>query len=74
MLTLEAQEYLPEGLARHSSWSDTPDQHILRTDEVEKSDKTWDEERLSEWEARVNGGERWEWRRSDLDEMQEEED
>ncbi|OCF41837.1 ATPase [Kwoniella heveanensis CBS 569] len=55
-------EYLPHTLATHSSHSAYPDEHILKTAEAEKKGKTWDEERLGEWEWRINGGKEWDGR------------
>ncbi|WVF70115.1 hypothetical protein IAT40_004903 [Kwoniella sp. CBS 6097] len=56
-------EYLPNTLANHSSHSSYPDEHILKSAEAEKRGKTWDEERLGEWEWRINGGKDWSGRR-----------
>ncbi|WVQ97769.1 hypothetical protein IAU59_004883 [Kwoniella sp. CBS 9459] len=55
-------EYLPHTLATHSSHSPYPDEHILKSAEAEKRGKTWDEERLGEWEWRINGGKDWDGR------------
>ncbi|WVR04386.1 hypothetical protein IAU60_001388 [Kwoniella sp. DSM 27419] len=52
-------EYLPHTLANHSSHSAFPEEHILRTPASEKKGKMWDEDRLSEWEWRVNGNKEW---------------
>ncbi|KAK4689799.1 putative ATPase, partial [Tremellales sp. Uapishka_1] len=54
-------EYLPFQLAKHSSFSNTPEEQILRSEEVEKSGKRWEEDRLHEWEWKMN--ERKEWMR-----------
>lgn len=51
--------YLPEELARHSSWSREGDEHLLKTPDAELREKEWDEERLREWEQDVNHGEPW---------------
>ncbi|KAL1408436.1 DNA-dependent ATPase mgs1 [Vanrija albida] len=53
-------ETLPPPLAERSSMDPkAPMRHILRTPEHEASDKTWDEERLKEWEHHANGGKPW---------------
>ncbi|WVQ84071.1 hypothetical protein IAT38_006216 [Cryptococcus sp. DSM 104549] len=55
-------EYLPHTLAQHSTHSDTPKEHILKSAEEFQKEKKWDEGRLSEWEYKVNGGADWEGR------------
>ncbi|WWD07998.1 hypothetical protein V865_006108 [Kwoniella europaea PYCC6329] len=55
-------EYLPHTLANHSSHSPHPDEHILKSAEAELKEKNWDEDRLSEWEWRINGNKEWEGR------------
>ncbi|WVW78785.1 hypothetical protein I302_100747 [Kwoniella bestiolae CBS 10118] len=55
-------EYLPHTLANHSSHSPYPDEHILKSPEAEYKSKNWDEDRLSEWEWRINGSKDWEGR------------
>ena len=52
-------EYLPFTLAEHSSYAPDPARHILRSMDAEQKDKTWDDDRLSEWEWRVQGGMEW---------------
>lgn len=53
------QEYLPFNLAEHSSFAPDGDKHILRTPEAELRDKKWDDDKLAEWEAKVQGGKAW---------------
>ncbi|WWC67629.1 uncharacterized protein I206_101539 [Kwoniella pini CBS 10737] len=55
-------EYLPHTLANHSSASPFPEQHILKNPEYELKDKNWDEDRLSEWEWRINNNKEWQGR------------
>ncbi|KAK8846711.1 hypothetical protein IAR55_005798 [Kwoniella newhampshirensis] len=55
-------EYLPHTLAQHSSHSAFPDEHVLKRSEIEARSKMWDEDRLGEWEWRVNGNKEWEGR------------
>lgn len=62
-LDLTSQEYLPPTLSSHSSLSDRPDDHFLKKPDAELREKTWDEERLKEWESQVNGDARWAGRR-----------
>nr|XP_018265796.1 ATPase [Kwoniella dejecticola CBS 10117]OBR87954.1 ATPase [Kwoniella dejecticola CBS 10117] len=57
-------EYLPHTLANHSSFSPHPEEHILKTPEYEKKDKNWDEDRLSEWEWRINSNKEWQGRKA----------
>lgn len=56
------QEYLPFNLAYRSSFSNSPDEHILKIPEAEQREKEWDEDRLTEWEAGMQGGRKWEGR------------
>ena len=58
----DGQEYLPAELAANSSLSNTPDLHFLKTPDAEAREKTWDDERLREWEKEVNRAEEWEGR------------
>ena len=56
-------DYLPRPIAGMSSLSEKPStEALLRTPEVERGGKEWDEDRLKEWEERVNGGKPWEGR------------
>ena len=52
-------EYLPEGILSHSTHAPDPNDHLLRTHEVEMRGKEWDDRRLVEWEKEVNRGEKW---------------
>ncbi|WRT65067.1 uncharacterized protein IL334_002009 [Kwoniella shivajii] len=69
-------EYLPHTLSNHSSHSPFPNEHILKDQEYELKDKTWDEDRLNEWEWRINNNEEWEGRvhetKSEQGDIQEE--
>lgn len=67
MSTLKCQEYLPFNLAEHSSHAPDPTKHILRPHDVEMSLKKWDEDRLADWEWKVQGGKDWEGRAGRLD-------
>nr|XP_031861861.1 uncharacterized protein CI109_002690 [Kwoniella shandongensis]KAA5528933.1 hypothetical protein CI109_002690 [Kwoniella shandongensis] len=55
-------EYLPHTLSQHSSHSSFPEEQILKRPEIESRSKTWDEDRLGEWEWKVNGNKEWEGR------------
>ena len=59
---LTLQEYLPFSLAEHSTHARDPTKHILRPHDVEMSLKKWDEDRLADWERKVQGGRDWEGR------------
>ncbi|WWC87182.1 uncharacterized protein L201_002068 [Kwoniella dendrophila CBS 6074] len=56
-------EYLPHTLQNHSSHSSYPDEHILKSPESESKGKKWDEDRLNEWEWRINNSKEWEGRK-----------
>lgn len=58
------QEYLPFTLAEHSSHASDPTKHILRSHEVENSLKKWDEDKLADWEWKVQGGGEWDGRKA----------
>jgi hypothetical protein len=56
------QEYLPPELAERSSLSSSKTEHILQLPEVYEDSKSWDEDRLKNWEGHVNQGKRWQGR------------
>lgn len=61
------QEYLPHTLAQHSSHSASPNDMLLKTPDSEAKAKNWDEDRLGEWEWKVNGGRQWAGRQTQVD-------
>lgn len=60
---LTSQEYLPPELASHSTTSDTPGEHFLKSIEAEAEGKSWDDGRLTEWESKANRNVKWPGRR-----------